>query len=246
MTEVLLALGLAIGGVVLGSIAAPITRKWLGKRSQPAVRESARSAGNFVFGLFCAAGLVAALGVASPESLKPLPGDLAKFLPKAVVAGLLIIGGRIVAGVVVAAVGRAMLKATGRQHRALLRTIEAVIVTLVALMAARQLGIDTTVLNILVAAVAFGGALAMALLIGIGGREVSGEIAAGRALARYLSVGDTITLAAGTSAEVHGVVTEMAPTVVLVTTATGTVALNNAMVHAGPLNFVRAVRDESA
>lgn len=246
MTDVLLALGLAVAGVVLGSIAAPITRRWLSKRPQASVRESARSAGNFVFGLFCAAGLVAALGVASPESLKPLPGDLAKFLPKAVVAGLLIIGGRIVAGVVVAAVGRAMLRATGRQPKLLLRTIEAVIITLVALMAARQLGIDTTVLNILVAAIAFGGALAMALLIGFGGRSVSSEIAAGRALAHYLAVGDTITLAPGTPTEVHGVIANLEPTVVVVATEHGRVALNNVAVHAGPLHFVRSSRDESS
>jgi len=103
MKEVLIGLGLAVGGLVLGSILAPLTRRWLSARPQESVRESARSAGSFVFGLCIAVGLVGALGVASPDSLKPLPGDIAKFVPRAVVAGLLVITGRIVAGVVVTA-----------------------------------------------------------------------------------------------------------------------------------------------
>ncbi|MEK7426223.1 MAG: mechanosensitive ion channel domain-containing protein [Actinomycetota bacterium] len=240
MTDVLLAVGLALGGLGLGSIAAPITRRALGNRSQPAIREAAKGAGSFVFGLFSALGLVAALGVASPDSLKPLPGDIARFLPRAVVAGLLIISGRIVATLVVTAVGRAMLKATGRPQKPVLRTIEIVIVALVALIAAGQLGIDTTVLNILVAAIAFGGALAMALLIGIGGRDTSREIAAGRALGKYLAVGDSIDVAG-----VQGLVTEMRATVIIVRTGDGEVVLNNTMAQSAPMRLSRISRDTS-
>lgn len=240
MTDVLLAVGLALGGLVLGSIAAPITRRALGNRSQPAIREAAKGAGSFVFGLFSALGLVAALGVASPDSLKPLPGDIARFLPRAVVAGLLIISGRIVATLVVTAVGRAMLKATGRPQKPVLRTIEIVIVALVALIAAGQLGIDTTVLNILVAAIAFGGALAMALLIGIGGRDTSREIAAGRALGKYLAVGDSIAVAG-----VQGLVTEMRATVIIVRTGDGEVVLNNTIAQSTPMRLSRISRDTS-
>jgi hypothetical protein len=235
MKELLIALGLAIGGLVLGSIIAPITRKWMISRPQEAVRESAKSAGSFVFGLCCALGLIGALGVASPDSLKPLPGDLAKFLPRAVVAGLLIIGGRIVAGIVITAVGRAMLRATGRQPKALLRTVELAIIALVSLIAAGQLGIDTTILNILVAAIAFGSALAIALLIGTGGRDISSEIAAGRAISRYLAVGDRVTVG-----EITGVISAMQPTVVVITTETGPVAVRNTVLHDGPLAFERS------
>jgi hypothetical protein len=234
MKDVLVALGLAVGGLVLGSILAPITRKWLAARPQDAIRSSAKSAGSFVFGLFVALGLIGALGVASPDSLKPLPGDIAKFVPRAVVAGLLVIGGRIVAGLVVTAVGRAMLRATGRQPKGVLRTLEISIIALVSLVAAGQLGIDTTILNILVAAIAFGSALALALLIGTGGREISGEIAAGRALARYLAIGDHVSVG-----EVAGTISAFQPTVVVVQTATGTVAVRNSVVHDGPLSFER-------
>ena len=230
MKEVVIGLGLAVGGLILGSILAPLTRRWLSARPQEAVRESARSAGSFVFGLCIAVGLVGALGVASPDSLKPLPGDIAKFVPRAVVAGLLVITGRIVAGVVVTAVGRAMLRATGRQSKGALRTVEVTIIALVALVAAGQLGIDTTILNILVAAIAFGGALALALLIGTGGREVSGEIAAGRAIARYVAVGDSVAV---------GELSALQPTVVVLDTAQGSVAVRNSVLHAGPITIER-------
>jgi hypothetical protein len=234
MKDVLIALGLAVGGLVVGSIVAPVTRRWLAARPQEAIRDSAKSAGGFVFGLFVAVGLIGALGVASPDSLKPLPGDIAKFVPRAVVAGLLIIGGRIVAGIVVTAVGRAMLKATGRQPKGMLRTLELSIIALVSLVAAGQLGIDTTILNILVAAVAFGSALALALLIGTGGRDISGEIAAGRAIGRYLAVGDRVAVG-----ELQGTITAMQPTVVIVDTGDGTVAVRNSVLHDGPLAFER-------
>lgn len=234
MRDVLIALGLAAGGLVVGSIIAPITRKWMSNRPQEAIRESAKSAGSFLFGLCCALGLIGALGVASPDSLKPLPGDIAKFVPRAVVAGLLVIGGRIVAGIVVTAVGRAMLRATGRQPKGVLRTLEITIIALVSLVAAGQLGIDTTILNILVAAVAFGAALAFALLIGTGGRQVSSEIAAGRAIARYLHVGDHVTVG-----DVSGVITAMQPTVVVVEADGSSVAVRNSVLHDGPLTFER-------
>lgn len=234
MRDVLIAVGLAVGGLVLGSILAPIVRRWLAGRPQDAVRESAKSAGGFVFGLFVALGLIGALGVASPESLEPLPADIARFVPRAVVAGLLIIGGRIVAGIVITAVGRAMLKATGRQPKGVLRTLEISIIALVSLVAAGQLGIDTTILNILVAAIAFGAALALALLIGTGGRDVSGEIAAGRAIGRYLAVGDRVTVG-----EISGTISAMQPTVVIVDTGSGTVAVRNSVLHDGPLAFER-------
>lgn len=243
MKDVLIALGLAVGGLAVGSIVAPIVRRWMSSRSQDVIRESAKSAGGFVFGLFVALGLIGALGVASPDSLKPLPGDIAKFVPRAVVAGLLVIGGRIVAGIVVTAVGRAMLKATGRQPKGALRTLEMAIIVLVSLVAAGQLGIDTTILNILVAAVAFGAALALALLIGTGGRDVSGEIAAGRAIGRYLAVGDHVTVGG-----VSGTISAMQPTVVIVDTPTGAVAVRNSVLHEGPLAFERrgAARPEPA
>jgi hypothetical protein len=241
MKVALIAIAIAVGGIVFGSIAAGITRKWLEKRPQEALRDAAKGVGGLVMGLFCAAGLVGALGVASPESLKPLPADFARFIPQAVVAALLMIGGRIVAQLVGVTVGKALLKASGKQPQAILKTVEFTILTLVGLLAARQLGIDTTVLNIMLSAVAFGAALAMALLIGIGGRDVAREIAAGRVLAKLLQVDDVIQYGA-----IHGAVAELHPTVIVIQTPEGLVSLGNTALQSGPLKISRKNRDESA
>lgn len=239
MKTALIAIGIALGGVVLGSILAPLVRRWLERRPQEALRDAAKSASGLVFGLLCASGLVGALGVASPDSLKPLPGELATFVPRAVVAALLMIGGKIAAQLAVAAIGKALLRATGRQPRAILKTVEATILVLVALLAARQIGIDTTVLNILLAAVAYGAALAMALLIGIGGRDIAAEIAAGRALAKLVSVDDSVEFD-----DIKGTVAELHPTVTVVETPTGLVSVKNSALQAGPLKISRKSRDE--
>lgn len=238
MKVALIAIGIAIGGIILGSIAAALTRKWLEKRPEEALKNAAKGAGGLVMGLFCAAGLVGALGVASPESLKPLPADLARFVPQAVVAALLMIGGKIVAQLAGVAVGKALLKATGKQPKAILKTVEFTILTLVGLLAARQLGIDTTVLNIMLMAVAFGAALAMALLIGVGGRDVAKEIAAGRVLAKLVQVDDTVEIGA-----IRGAITELHPTVTVIETANGLISVGNSVLQAGPLQISRKSRD---
>ena len=65
------------------------------------------------------------------------------------------------------------------------------VVTMTAgVLALRQLGIDTAVLHILIGAVVFALALAFALLVGLGGRELGRELAFGRYLHRFLRVGD--------------------------------------------------------
>ena len=56
----------------------------------------------------------------------------------------------------------------------------------------RQLGVDTAVLNIMIGAVLFALALAFALLVGLGGRELGRELAFGRYLHRFLRVGDQL------------------------------------------------------
>lgn len=239
MKTALIAIGIGVGGIVLGSIAASIVRRWLEARPQPVLRDAAKSASSLVFGIFVAGGLIGALGVASPESLKPLPTDFARWVPNAVVAALLIIGGQIAAQIVGAAAGKTMLKATGKQPVAAVRAIEIGIITMVGLLAARQLGLDTTVLNIMLAAVAFGGALAMALLVGVGGRDIAKEIAAGRALMKVVQVGDTVHCG-----DIGGIVQNLLPTVTVLKNDVGLVSVSNSTLQTGPLRISQIPRDE--
>ena len=82
--------------------------------------------------------------------------------------------------------GRAVVRA-GRVARCTLLGAAAVL-------ALAQLGVDTTILLVIVAV--FGGSIgpASALLVGFGGRDIAREIAAGRYLSRYIDVDATITV----------------------------------------------------
>lgn len=60
------------------------------------------------------------------------------------------------------------------------------------ILAAAQLGVDTTIINIAVAALLFSIGLGAALMVGLGSRAVAGEVAAGRAVRRLLEPGDHV------------------------------------------------------
>ena len=63
------------------------------------------------------------------------------------------------------------------------------------LLAAGQLGVNTTILNLAAAALLFSIGASFTLLSGLGGRQVSAELAAGRAISRMIAAGDQITVA---------------------------------------------------
>lgn len=115
------------------------------------------------------------------------------WLPRAGVAGLLLIGGYAVATIASAAVGRAATRATARRQPVVEATTRIAVNGAAAVLALSQLGIDTTILNILVAAAAFGVALALAGIAVLGGREVARSIAAGRSVSHLLTPGSRIT-----------------------------------------------------
>ena len=94
--------GIVVGaGLLIGSILGPIVRKLLAKEKSPeALRELAPVIGSFVFWLCVSFGLIVGLGSASPGSLDPIPTKLVTYFPKVMVAGLLIIAGKVAGSVV--------------------------------------------------------------------------------------------------------------------------------------------------
>lgn len=76
--------------------------------------------------------------------------------------------------------------------------------------------IDTTVINLGVAAIFFGLSASFTLLVGLGGREVAGEVAATRILRRTLRVGDRIE-----TGELAGRIVGVHPTAIELETETG-------------------------
>lgn len=199
-----------VGGVVIGLIASRIVYGVIGAPSRPEpVQQAAKPLASLALSLGIVAGLIVALGIVQPDSLDQLAEDAVGFVPKLLTAAIIII----VANVLSAFATTALSRATGRlplQTQQLANTIVKVsIVTLAVLLAVGLLGVNTDVVNLGVAAIFFGIAASLTLLVGLGGNGVAKEVAAGRAVKRMIAVGDTVTVG-----ELHGVVAALHPTAV--------------------------------
>ena len=113
----------------------------------------------------------------------------------------------------------ALDRATGRMPLHVQRQanliVKGTIVTLAVLLAVSQLGIDTEVINMGVAAVFFALAASFTLLVGLGGHSVAREVAASRALRRIVNEGDRVTID-----DVTGTVRALHPTAIEIVTVT--------------------------
>ena len=127
-------------------------------------------------------------------------------------AGFILIAARAVAFAVGGMVNGS-IEGSGARMRGQIASLGRMLVYSVAIvLALSQLGVETTVLSIIVAGFVFAGALAFALLVGLGGRELGGELAAGRYLHRLVHVGDEIEVGstAGRIVAMHPASVELA------------------------------------
>lgn len=222
-----IAAAIAIGaGLVVGSIASRIVRTQLAKSKVQALRESASPLGGLVFSGVVIVGLLVALGFVSPDDLDQLPSDLINFLPKAISAAIFAIGGSIAGTFAHTAVTKAVA-GSGAAERFAPTVVKLAIVAASLILAAAQLGVDTTVINIAVAALLFGVAASLALLTGLGGRQVAGEVAAGRVWRRSLEPGDRIRARGVAGVDIDGVVVDIHPTAIEVDGAGTTLFVPN-------------------
>lgn len=199
-------------GVVVGSLLARVVRGLLTRERQPdALKRSAGAIASLFFSLAVIVGLVVALGFVNEEALDQLPKDLVDYIPRALSAAIVLIAANIAATFVVAAVERSLGHVSPAIRRRVPVILRGSILFAGGLIAANQLGIDTTILTLAAAAVFFGVALTGALVAYSGSGAVSSEVAAARALRRVLEVGDTIATASatGTIVELHGVKVEV-------------------------------------
>jgi small-conductance mechanosensitive channel len=208
-----IAAAIAVGaGLVVGAITARLFRRALLRSSKPAVSASAAPVASVVFSAIFIVGLVVALGFVNPDSLETIPEDLFEFLPRLLAAVIVLIGGNVFATLATTASDKA-LRGTAA-HRFGPTAVRWTILSFTAILAAAQLGVDTTIINIAAAALLFGLAAAMALLVGLGGRGVASEVAAGRAWRTTLAVGDRIAAADVGGSSIDGVVVEIHPTMI--------------------------------
>ena len=200
------------GGIVVGSILARIVRGFLTKERQPdAVKRSSGAIASLFFSLAVIIGLITALGFVNEEALDQLPKDLIDYVPRALSAAIVVIVANIASTFIVAAVERSLGHVSANVRRRVPPILRGAILFAGGLIAANQLGIDTTILTLAAAALFFGAALTAALVAYSGSGPVSSEIAAARALRRVLDIGDRLDteVVSGEIVELHGVKAEV-------------------------------------
>lgn len=187
--------GLAVaGGIVAGALADAVARRVIRRRSETELAGAAKPTGRFLFWFFVFLGVVAGVALLTPTTLETLPRDILEFLPRVLVAGLVVIGAWFAAGGVSRMVRRMLASAPVPTRRAADTLVRGVVLVTGLVFAVAQLGIDTTILTILVAVGAGAVGAAFVLLVGLGGRRIAAEVAAGRYLARHLDEGMEIVL----------------------------------------------------
>ena len=244
MIRLLTALGVVIGAVLIGSIISSIVRRRLEAPSRSdSIRQIAPAAASFFQWSIIALGLLFAVSMASPETLKPMPAKLVAFFPKVMVAAAFVLVSNVAAQLVSVAVRQASARATGQPNLSLVRAVRSIVQGAGILLAVSQIGINTTLVNLVLAGVISAGALSVGLLSGLGGREIAGHVAAGRYNNRLLGVGDHIEVGPAAATIVAGTVVAVRPATIEVLTAEG------ATLHIGHgrlLNEIVAIRRAGA
>jgi hypothetical protein len=212
----LIGIGIVIVGVIVAGIVSKIVKKVMGSPDRPErLRSLAPAAASAISSILLGIGLMVGLGVASPKDVENLPGDIIGYIPRLLVALIVILLGSALATLVGNLVGEAAVRATGKPQPLLARITRTVVVALATVLAISQIGIDTRVIDLIVAAAVWGVAGTVAALTVLGGREIAGEISAGRYMKRIISVGDRITInsggeaVSGTVVSVHGATVEV-------------------------------------
>lgn len=198
--------GIAVlAGVLIGGIASRLVRGALSRSKVQAIRESSAALAGLVLSMCFIVGLLVALGFVASEELDQLGNDAIGFLPKLISALIIVIVANVASTFAASAVAKA-LAGTGAAARFAPVITKFAILAGGGIVAAGQADVDTNVINIAVAALLFGVAGSLALLTGLGGRQVAGEIAAGRAWRNALRSGDRIeaVISGGRQASLSG------------------------------------------
>ncbi|MDG1409415.1 MAG: mechanosensitive ion channel [Acidimicrobiales bacterium] len=208
------AIGSIVVGLLSGVVGAALVRRIIlaNRDDQPEAHDAARASAMFLFLFFTTVGVIVAIGFTNPETLEPIPAEILRESPRVLAAGFILIAARAVAFAVGGMVNGS-LEGSGARMRGQIASLGRMLVYSVAIvLALSQLGVETTVLSIIVAGFVFAGALAFALLVGLGGRELGGELAAGRYLHRLVHVGDEIEVGstAGRIVAMHPASVELA------------------------------------
>jgi hypothetical protein len=185
-----------------------------------------RLVGGFAFWLVLLLFAVAAVEVLGLSIVTDLLGQMTAWAPNVFAAAVIAFGGLVGARISRAAVARACETAGIAQSAAIANAVHAVVLVMVMVIAAEQLGIRGRVLE-LTLAVTIGATLAgAALAFGLGARASVANIIASRYVTEICRIGQTIRIDG-----VEGTVAQLTPTAVLVDTADGRVVVPAGRFH---------------
>jgi hypothetical protein len=217
MNDWILVIAALVGGLIVGVIASRVVYAIVGspKRPEP-IQNVAKPLASLALSVGIVLGLVVALGIIQPESLDNLKTEAIAFIPKLMTAAIIVIAANVLSSFATTAMAQTLGRLPAQTQRQANSIVKGSIVTLAALLAVSQLGINTDVVNLGVAAVFFGIAASLTLLVGLGGNGVAREVAATRALKRLISQGDTVSIG-----DSRGVVVAIHPTAVELSRSSG-------------------------
>jgi hypothetical protein len=217
MNQWIVAVILIAAGLVLGTTLSSIVRKRLKRLSEHnPLSEAADDIGNLTFWVLAGLGMLAALSLAEPDQLREIPSKLVAHSPRLLSAAIILIGGKVLGTFASIATTKAALRTSGQARPALGKGVRTAVTVAAGLLAVSQLGIDTTIIDMAVAALIFGTAATATLLVGLGARDVAGNIAAGRHARRTIEPGMTVSVG-----EVRGVVRTVGTVALLVQVSGG-------------------------
>lgn len=230
----LIALLFVIGGIIVGSIIGRLVRAVLAAESRPRpIRDSAGAISALAFSIVLIGSLITALGIISPAALDQLEDDVIAFIPRALAAAIVLIIANVVAQLLETAATSALSNASPMARDRVPSFIKLGILGFAGIVAANQIGIDTTIITIAVGSVFFSLALTASILAGLGGRDVASDLAAGRALRQLLSVGDSVV-----TSDIDGIVAAIGSTTTQITSPDRVVLVPNTELLSKPMNVV--------
>lgn len=216
--QVLIAIG---AGLVVGLVVARIVQAVVGSPSRPEpLQKVATPLASLALSAGVITGLIVALGIVQPDALDQLTTDAIGFIPKLLSAAIIVIAANVVSAFATTALSSTLGRLPQHTQRLAHTLVRGTIITLAALLAVGQLGVNTDVLNLGVAAIFFGLAASLSLLVGLGGNSVAREVAATRAVKRLVKPGDVVELA-----DRQGTVSSIHPTTIELVAADGTLQL---------------------
>jgi small-conductance mechanosensitive channel len=142
--------------------------------------------------LVAAIGVIGVLVVIDPDQAEQLSESLIESVPKVMIAVIVLIVARAlgrIAGLFAETALRPISASTAGRARLI---VSSVIFGIGVIIALQQVGVSTDIILILVAALAFGGALAFALGTGLGSVPLARQVAAGRHVSRRYQPGERV------------------------------------------------------